>query len=464
MLRFKNWFLKYILQSELSDNLKIFSYQDELNRQCLRFIPFINLIFILAWLPYIPIDKILHPYFSHVFWLRIGLSIAGILSSVVFYFRLISKNMGIKLVLFLGIYLVLATAALTGLSKGGTVYFGGFLFIIMSLILIPLRFYILWILIIGGFGIFLFISHFFVTTFNNIFTRYSFSDLRSAVLVSLLFTFLVDKIRYKSYLKSCELEKERNFLKQQNDVLAAELNMAKSIQENMMPSKTPNHKISSLYKPMSQLGGDFFDFITFTDSGKFGVFLSDVSGHGVPAAFITSMIKGFLLKAGETLKDPAQLLQYLNENLHNQTSGHFMTAFYGIYDSENKKIIYSNAGHNLPFLIGKDSVCFFSGENKSLPLAVLSNLELKDLNKSYKNHTMEILDNSRVIFYTDGLVETVNIHKPDTDFGSLSLIQLIEEYRECSPQKFLIRIFEKLIEFRGSEELEDDVCIICMDT
>lgn len=463
--RFKLLFQKKILRLDAIDKIEIQSYTDELNRQSLRFLPFIHAIFLGAWIPYIFIDSHLHPYFfPFVLTLRLGLSVTGLASLILFWLKPLKNRTGIRVLIGSGIYLLFATAVITGLSRGESTYFGGLLFIMMSLILIPLPYPVLWTLIVGGFGVFTLTAFLAGTAFDRPSFQYGFTDLSSAALVAMLFIFLVDQIRRKSYVKSKELEKERNYLKQQNDVLEEELNMAKNIQENLLPSRTPSHQISSLYKPMSQLGGDFFDFILFPDSSRMGIFLSDVSGHGVPAAFITSMVKSFLLKAGEDLEHPARLMSYLNENLYNQTSGHFMTAFYGIYHRDEQKITYCNAGHNLPFLVETNSVSFFSQQNKSLPLAVFSNAELQNLNKAYQNQSMAIPPKSRMIFYTDGLVETVNIHEPEPDFGAMDLIHLLKESLSDSPEICLARIYEKLIEFRGSQELEDDVCVICVDT
>jgi len=463
-LKIKNQFFKALRLPRI-EQLKTFSYLDELNRQSLKFVPFVCVIFLFVWLPYLSTDKILHPYFfSWVKKLRIGLSVVGVASLFLFFTLPLKKRTGIVLLYAQGIYLTFTTAIITGLSGGIEVYFGGFLFIIMCLTIIPIPYFLLWLLILSSMAVFRISAHIAKTQFESAKFQYGFSDLISASIAAMAFTFLVDKIRKKSYLKSQELEKERNFLKEQKEVLEEELNMAKSIQENLLPSKAPNHSIAFFYKPMAQLGGDFFDFITFPDSTNIGIFLSDVSGHGVPAAFITSMIKSFLLKAGTTLYYPSMLMAYLNENLYQQTSGNFITAFYGIYNKDRNTISYCNAGHNLPFLVEEDLISCFSEKNKGLPLAIFSNADLKSFNKNYRNEKIAIPQKSRMIFYTDGLVETVNIQKPEEeDFGIQCLPNLLKTSFNNTPADCLSLIYEKLLNFRGQTELEDDVCVICLD-
>src|SRR5690606_1713868 len=104
----------------------------------------------------------------------------------------------------------------------------------------------------------------------------------------------------------------------------------------------------------------------------------------VTAAFITSMIKTVLLQAGVRLSDPASLIQYMNDVLFNQTSGNFVTIFYGIYDPVERSLVYSSAGHNSPFLITADGVSEILVQPR-IPVAVFSNGEMIARNRSYSN-------------------------------------------------------------------------------
>ena len=107
---------------------------------------------------------------------------------------------------------------------------------------------------------------------------------------------------------------------------------------------------------MEAVGGDFYDFIEFRESKDIGIFVSDVSGHGVHAAFITSMIKTIILQAGLIRNNPAGLLRYLNTILYGITADNFITAFYGIYNPLNHSITYASAGHNPPHVISGKNI------------------------------------------------------------------------------------------------------------
>ncbi len=166
--------------------------------------------------------------------------------------------------------------------------------------------------------------------------------------------------------RTSELEIERNKLKTRNEIMENELALARRIQEQLIPVQQPADFIYSLYKPMDQVGGDFYDFIRFRDSELIGIFLSDVSGHGVPAAFITSMVKTIIMQAGESKGNPAELLLNINTILYNQTDGNFVTVFYGIYNPADNSLLYSNAGHNPPMIITDGAINYLKSA-KSVP-------------------------------------------------------------------------------------------------
>jgi len=264
------------------------------------------------------------------------------------------------------------------------------------------------------------------------------------------------------------LEKERIKLKNRNEIMEAEEEMARRIQMQFIPFKSPSPSIATFYKPMDKVGGDFFDFIKFDNSDLIGIFLNDVSGHGVPAAFITSMIKSILLQIASYINSPAFILEHLNEALFNQTGGNFVTAFYGIYNRKTRELHFANAGHNLPYLIKDDQVSFLPSSKTSVPLIVATNEDLKFMNKSYANESVILDANSKILFYTDGLTETVNVFDKEEnvetpEFEEGSLQEALLELKSLPVDQFILGMYEKLKEYRGTDNFEDDVCMICME-
>jgi serine phosphatase RsbU (regulator of sigma subunit) len=152
----------------------------------------------------------------------------------------------------------------------------------------------------------------------------------------------------------------------------------------------------------------------------------------------------------------------MNEVLQNQTAGNFITAFYGIYDPDKRTIRYANAGHPLPYLITKTEISQLPKGN-STALALFSNELLKEKKKGFVNFEAVLPASSKLLFYTDGLLEAT---PSDNTLDSFELIKLSETFREIFSQKsktFINKLFERLVEYRGSDSFEDDICLVCFD-
>ena len=257
-------------------------------------------------------------------------------------------------------------------------------------------------------------------------------------------------------------------LRIRNERMETDLDMARKIQFRLIPKKSPNAEIAFSYKPMERVGGDYFDFVQFRNQKRIGIFISDVSGHGVSAAFITSMIKSLFMQVREFIDSPAEVLQHLNDLLVHQTAGNFVTAFYGIYDPDTRTMSYSNAGHNAPYLIDKDRIVLLPETQRSIPLAILDNAEMATKKKAFINEKFDLSPFTKILFYTDGLTEAVNIAECNRntaapDFEEKRLREVILDIQKLSCREFISALSERLIDFHGSDKFDDDVCIICMD-
>ena len=260
--------------------------------------------------------------------------------------------------------------------------------------------------------------------------------------------------------RTVELETERNKLKSRNEIVEKELTLTKIIQQEFIPRETPSENIHSLYKPMEKVGGDFYDFLHFRDSKNIGFFLSDVSGHGIPAAFITSMVKTIILQSGSKRENPSELLKYLNEVLYDNTAGNFITAFYGIYNPTKRTILYANAGHCYPYII-KNEISQLQGTNQTA-ISMFSNEILKKNNKFFTNHTKELPAKSKLLLYTDGLIEAKPIDGEEF-FEDSKMFEIFLQNKDQPCKKFIENLYKELISFRKEENFEDDICLVCLD-
>ena len=268
-----------------------------------------------------------------------------------------------------------------------------------------------------------------------------------------------------------DLEKERNLLRERNDVIEKDLVMARKILMSLIPSSCFFPGIANYFRPMDIIGGDFYDYIQFRDKDKIGIFICDVSGHGLPSAFITSMIKTTIDQSGHVRENPAMLLSLLNDMLIPVSDEKFVTAFYAIYDGNTRTLTYARAGHNYPYRINGKSVTLIMPDIKCIPLGIFPNMYLKEINKEYNNEIEKLEPGEKILFYTDGLTETRNmgnktesgVIRDHTDYESSGLIDAIMNNSHLAPQAFIDRIVSLLAEFRNSDSIEDDLCLICLE-
>ena len=212
---------------------------------------------------------------------------------------------------------------------------------------------------------------------------------------------------------------------------------------------------------MEQLGGDFYDFVSLEDKNRKGIFISDISGHGAPAAMMTSMIKSFILQSEEWSGHPSMFLSQLNLLLMDLCTELFITALYGVYDFSNRTFTYANAGHNLPYIISGSRIENLPAINKTIPLGILDNDEtpskLIDL-------TITLEENSKLLVYTDGLTDTISSYNMMEDFEAYELKRSLLEASKLPPEEFLDHIMKNLLRFKGNENFDDDICMICLQS
>lgn len=259
---------------------------------------------------------------------------------------------------------------------------------------------------------------------------------------------LQNKSRFREFTSSKLVELH-------NQELTSELNLARAVQNNLFPAEYPGIEgvsFESVYLPMIGIGGDLYDIIEFNEPGVIGVFISDVSGHGVPAALIASMIKTLINTAGDAKREPEQLLAYINDKLIGETDNHFVTAFYGIYNSNTGIFKYARGGHNYPYLIRDNDITELRSKGKFL--ALFRNLQFEAVE-------VKLDRGDKILFYTDGLVEAKS---PGGDMFEARLVpDILLKYRLLENTKFIKKLFEEFQKHKQDPSLEDDVCMVGME-
>jgi Stage II sporulation protein E (SpoIIE) len=183
-------------------------------------------------------------------------------------------------------------------------------------------------------------------------------------------------------------------LETEKAAIETELAAAREIQRIMVPEElppAPGYAIESIYRPAAQVGGDFFQVIPLGDSQTL-VVIGDVSGKGLSAAMIVSMLIGMLRTIGSISRDPSRILTELNNMLLEHKHSGFVTCLAARLDPSGS-VTVANAGHLAPWLNG-DEIAFTG----SLPLSVVASATPEQV-------VLEMKSGDRLTLLTDGVVE-----------------------------------------------------------
>jgi phosphoserine phosphatase RsbU/P len=265
----------------------------------------------------------------------------------------------------------------------------------------------------------------------------------------------VVKARVQTHLA---LRAIRELFAQQLLTIQKELETARQIQLSILPSEIPQIQgldIAARYVPMTSVAGDFYDFIV-VDEKHIGILVADVSGHGMPAALIASMLKIALSTQEEHAADPAQVLLGLNKALCGKFQHHYVTAAYLFVDMQKRTLTYAGAGHP-PLLL-------WGGSSKDVRAVMENGMFLGRFPfATYSSVELPLNSGDRVLLYTDGISETTN--PAGIEFGTDCFTQFLVTEQSTSADQFADRLFEELSRWsaRGStEDLDDDITMVAI--
>jgi len=233
-----------------------------------------------------------------------------------------------------------------------------------------------------------------------------------------------------------------------------ELEIARQIQSSILPREVPRLArldIAALYVPMTAVAGDFYDFIV-VDEKRIGILIADVTGHGVPAALIASMLKIALAAQVAVAHDPAQVLEGLNNSLCGKFETHFVTAGYLFIDVEKHVLRYAGAGHPPLLLESRD------GEKQAIFREIEANGLMLGLFESAKYSAIEVplRSGDRCLLYTDGVLEGRNAAQEE--FGASRLRAFLETRPNLTAEPLINALLSELGRWSGrtSGGLQDD--------
>lgn len=264
---------------------------------------------------------------------------------------------------------------------------------------------------------------------------------------------LIARVNALVWLKQSVISRdELNYLKR-------DIFIAHEIQKNILETRIPEDRrfdIAAGYRPMYELGGDFYD-VRMIDDDRIAVLVADVSGHGIPAAIICSMLKVIFNFYESELLNPAKLLTKINRTFYEYLGSQFITACYACIDLKEMKLTQANAGH-WPLIIdrGKDEPPVLPEKN-GIPIGWLNEVD-------YENHGYDLNPGDRIVLYTDFMIEARNTDEVMLGMeGFLKLIQDCRHMHSGEAVDYIFEIVEKWSAVSQDSPLDDDATIVIMD-
>lgn len=268
-----------------------------------------------------------------------------------------------------------------------------------------------------------------------------------------------------------ELEDYAQKLRQRNNEMEDDLNMAREVQLAFLPQKYPSFpagtsadqalfNFSHLYHPSGSVGGDFFDILRISDT-QAGVLISDVAGHGMRAALVVATIRGLIEQLSPVAADPAAFFTQLNKaylSIFVPTGdAMFTTALYLVVDVANGRVLCSSAGHMPPFRLARGGgveQMTFPRETQGPGLGLYRTAV-------YRNLEFPVQAGDILLLYTDGLSEVTDREGRFYDAGRMQAC--LSENTGRKPADLLREIMADAQRFSASDHFEDDLCMLAVE-
>ncbi|TFG74678.1 MAG: GAF domain-containing protein [Chrysiogenales bacterium] len=245
-------------------------------------------------------------------------------------------------------------------------------------------------------------------------------------------------------------DKEKTLLHMQE-----ELRLAYEIQYNLLPDEPPRlagYDIAGKSIPAKEVGGDYFDFLAVGEN-SLAFCLGDVSGKGLPAALLMANLQAAVRSQAMAGTSLTSCLERANSLLFRNTSPEkFATLFFGCLDTEGHVLHYCNAGHNHPFLIGKETEPLRLSAG-GLALGCFESFPFEESQVPMKPGDL-------LIVFSDGISEAVN--DDDQEFGEARLIELASAHPDSSAAELIEKILQDVGRHAGDRPQMDDMTLVVL--
>jgi serine phosphatase RsbU (regulator of sigma subunit) len=241
----------------------------------------------------------------------------------------------------------------------------------------------------------------------------------------------------------------------ENERLQSEIEIAASIQRNLLPKEGPQFRgvsFSAHFEPTASIGGDYYDVFNI-DKTRLAVAIGDVSGHGLSTGLVMAMVKAAITTLVEEGAEETSLFHRLNDLVYRSTERRaFMTLAFTIFDLERGTIRHTNAGHLYPYLL-REGQPPRGIEVPSLPLGVRSTINTRTAE-------VDLQEGDAIVYLSDGIVEAQD--ENGEPFGFDHLERLLSQSTDRSPSTIRDQILEAVARHCGTRPADDDRTVMIL--
>ena len=268
-----------------------------------------------------------------------------------------------------------------------------------------------------------------------------------------------------------DLEKRNNKLSEAYSIISKDLEMAAKMQKSLLPDASltiSEFVFNWMFSPCSFVAGDIFNFFNL-DEDHICFYMLDVAGHGVSAAMLSVTLSKILTPSHQMVQPlkyfvpvpphyeitpPAMVMQELNKRFQNENDAmQYFTMIYGVIDARNDKIRMTQAGHPSPIYVQRGAKATFIGTG-GYPIGMITDVD-------YDEQMIDFKAGDRLFIYSDGVTECTNPNKEH--FSEEYLVEILEEWKNLPLQELLSRLEQRLINWKGSRDYEDDVSLLAIE-
>ncbi len=243
------------------------------------------------------------------------------------------------------------------------------------------------------------------------------------------------------------IEKER---------LERELKVAADIQMSILPDILPAHEhfdFGGRILPARQVGGDFYDVFILDDS-KIGVLIGDVADKGVPSAIFMARAHALIIAEADSSTSPGEVLRMANKHITRlEKSTQFVTALYGVLDTQTGEFSYARAGHEPPLLLHEHGDVHRLPHKPGMALGLWENIILDE-------YSLFLPQGSLLVMFTDGMTDCRN--PKGEPFGLERIKTTMTGLWNATAQVSCDQLFDTLMMYQSGSKQDDDVTLVAV--